>query len=411
MNKEKDRMKNVKGVIQKNKTVPILIKLILYSLAGFILSNLIVTKTAADGWNIFGKGRYGMNTNQEERQILRLVDEKSDRDVIGVAWSPDGKSIATTALGQQVTIWDAATLAIRHKLDQGYNGSGEDNITFSPDSQYLASGLSTINLWKVEDGTLKNKFIATHVFPGVPQRIGIKSLRFSPTGKMLVAAYRGEKNIVIAYLVDDGKIAWNYEPQRTIGNPGLKTPLAFTPDGKYIIIGTDEGGNEDYNLKRFCRILILDAQSGVLARSIDDIHVMAPTALALSPNGQWVATSTATGNERSTFNKKTQQWVNVVNKDPVRIWNLETGKLVKELPVQSHVRYLVFSRDGKYLFGAKDEIKTHLTLAVWDISSGKMMQEIKSTFVPMGLSVSPDGKRLAVACQDNLSIYEIMTNN
>jgi len=75
--------------------------------------------------------------------------------------------------------------------------------------------------------------------------------------------------------------------------------------------------------------------------------------------------------------------------------------------VKSRVRYLIFSRDGKYLIGAKDQVKTHLTLAVWDVTSGKMVQEIRSDHVPMILAVNPDGKQMAAACQSKLSIYEI----
>lgn len=395
-----------------NRTVSILLRFVLYSLAGLILSNLIVTETAADGWNIFGKGRYGMNTNQEERQIIRLVDEKSDRDVIGVAWGPDGKSIATTELPMQVTIWDASTLSIRHKLNQGYKGGGHDNITFSPDRQYLASGLSTINVWKVADGTLKTTLVAPHVSPGIPQVIGVRSLRFSPDGKMLVVAYDGETQVVIAYRLADREIIWSYEPKRTLepqrrGSPLITTPLAFTPDGKRVILGTRERGGDDVNLRTLCRILVLDAETGEFLRSIEDIHVMAPMALAISPDGKWVATGTSTGTKSQTNNFKTMQTVTVDNKDPVRIWNLETGKLVRELPVQSPVRYLVFSRDGKYLFGSKVEYKTHLSLAVWDVSSGKMLQEVRRNFEPMGLAVSPDGRQLAAACMDKLTIYEI----
>jgi len=384
-------------------------------LAGFILSNLIVTKTAADGWNIFGKGRYGMNTNQEERQILRLVDEKSDRDVIGVAWSPDGKSIATTELPMQVTIWDATTLSIRHKLNQGYKGRGHDNITFSPDNQYLASGLKTVNVWKVADGTQKTTLIAPHVSTLAPQDIGVRSLRLSPDGKILVVAYEGATQVVIAYRIADGEIAWSYEPKRTLepqrrGSPLLKTPLVFTPDGKRVIFGTVEYGGDDVNLRDLSRILVLDAATGEFLRSIEDIHVMAPTALAISPDGKWVATGTSTGTKSQTNNFKTRQTVTVDNKDPVRIWNLETGKLVRELPVQSPVRYLVFSRDGKYLFGSKVEYKTHLSLAVWDVATGKMLQEVRRNFEPMGLAVSPNGRQLAAACMDKLTIYEIETS-
>jgi len=281
----------------------------------------------------------------------------------------------------------------------------------------VASGLSTVNVWKVADGTLHTTLIAPHIIPGTQQPVGIKSLRFSPDGRMLVVAYSGEKQIVIAYRIADGKIVWTYlpklnlEPKRTKGTTHLTTPLRFTPDGKFVVFGTVDYIGHDFNMRQLSSVLLLDAKSGKYLHSIDDIHTELPTALTLSQDGKWVATGTGTGDKYSTFDRKTNKWVDIVNSDPVRIWNLETGKLVKELPVLSGLMYLAFSQDKKYLFGAKSDFKTHLTLAVWDVELGKMVQEVKSNPAPMGLAVSPDGKRLAAACQGKFSIYEITTSN
>lgn len=253
--------------------------------------------------------------------------------------------------------------------------------------------------------------IAPHITPDVPKYVGVEALRFSPDGKMLVVVYEGDKRIVIAYRNADGQIAWAYEPQKIIQKSNisllLTTPLVFTPDGRYAILGTGEQGGPDVNLRRLSRLLILNAESGEFVRSIDDIHSDSPTALALSSDGKWVATGTSTGVKDQTTNLKTYKTVTFDNQDPVRIWSVDTGKLVRELPVSSRVWSLAFSCDGKYLFGAKSEIRTHLTLAVWDVESGKMVQEIKNNPGPMSLAVSPDCKRIAAACQNKLSIYEI----
>ena len=353
------------------------------------------------------QGKYKTTTNHEERQITRPINEKSI-DNSAVDWSPDGKSIATAGDPMQVTIWDSVSLSIRHQLNQGVRDWGGGNITFSPDSKYLASGLGAVNVWNVADGTLQATLIAPHITTHKPQYRGIESLCYSPDGRMLVVVYTGDKQIVIAYRIADGKVAWTYEPQltlepqRTKGSPLLTTPLVFTPDGKRVIFSTGEWSGYDVNLKWLSRILLLDAESGEFLRSIDDIHMNIPTALALSHDGKWVATGTSTGERYQRTNKKTHQVVTFENKDPVRIWNVATGKLVRELPVHSRVWSLAFSQDGKYLFGATRDIN------VWDTESGKMVQVMKSNPEPMSLALSPDGKRLAAACQSKLSIYEIM---
>ena len=83
-------------------------KFILYFLAVLILSIPIATKAVADDENIFLKGWHAMTKNHKERQIVRLIDEKKDDVIKAVAWSPDGKSIATVGeLPASVAIWDA----------------------------------------------------------------------------------------------------------------------------------------------------------------------------------------------------------------------------------------------------------------------------------------------------------------
>ena len=346
-------------------------------------------------------------TNDEERRIIRLVNEKSV-DNSAVDWSPDGKLIATAGDPMQVTIWDSVSLSIRHQLNQGIRDWGGDRITFSPDSQYLASGLGAVNVWNVTNGTLQATLVAPHITSHKSQYRGIESLCFSPDGRMLVVVYTGDKQIVIAYRIADGKVAWTYEPQLTLepqrikGSPLLTTPLVFTPDGKRVIFCTGEWSGYDVKLKWLSRILLLDAESGEFLRSIDDIHMNDTTALALSRDGKWVATGTSTGEKYQRTDKKTHQVVTFDNNDPVRIWDVETGELVRELPVHSRVWSLAFSRDGKYLFGATRNIN------VWNAESGKMVQEISSNPEPMSLALSPNGKRLAAACQNKLSIYEII---
>ncbi len=343
----------------------------------------------------------------EEHKIIRRVNERSvDNSVVD--WSPDGKSIATAGDLRHVTIWNSVSLSVRHQLNQDYNSQEVYNIAFSPDSQYLASGLGAVKVWKVADGTLQATLIAPHIKLHKPQYRGIESLRFSPDGRMLVVVYTGDKRTVIAYRIADGQVAWTYEPKLTLepqrikGSPLLTTPLVFTPDGKRVIFCTGEWGGYDVNLKWLSRIILLDAESGEFLRSIDDIHMYHPTALALSRDGKWVATGTSTGDKYWRTDKKTNQAITFDNNDPIRIWNVETGELVKELPVHSRVWSLVFSGNGKYLFGATRDIN------VWDTESGKMVQEIKSSPEPMSLAISPDGKRLAAACQNKLSIYEII---
>ncbi len=348
-------------------------------------------------------------SNHNQHAVLKFIkDQKSaDDGLTAVAWSPDGKSIAAAGENRHVAVWNSQSLSSTLQLDQANKGGGYSNVAYSPDGRYLASGLSTVDIWEAASGTLHVRLVAPHVTPGVPQPISIKSVVFSPDGKTLVVGYDGVTWKVIAYRVDDGKMLWSYQPQRIIGTPIISAPVVFSPDGVFVLVGTGEHGGDEVNKKPLARLLFLDAQSGVFRRSIDDIHIDRPTALAISRDGKWIATGTSTGTANTTKNLITQQWVTVDNKDPVRIWDFNSGQLIKELPVKSRVWSLAFSADSKYVIGAKNvERPASMTLAVWDVDSGAMLQEIKNSSGPMGLAVSPDGKRIAAVGENKLSLYE-----
>jgi WD40 repeat protein len=383
--------------------------LLLYFMAVVILSTLAAINTlAAEDKNIFQKVWSGMTGNK----MLKLVDEKENRDSEAIAWSPDGKLIGVTGVTTDATIWDFPKLAIRYNQKNIPSDGMRNGITFSPDGQYVASGEDIVNVWNASDGTLYRSLIAPHITPGKPQPIYVEGMSFSPDGKMLVVAFGGtEKKNTVAFSVEDGKVLWTYEPEGLMGKkPSITTSVVFSPDGSMVFLGTYEHGGPEVNLKRISRILYLDAKTGQMVRSIDEIHTEQAWALTISRDGKQIATGTSTGSKGGSQNRLTNKWISYENKDPVRVWDMETGKLVKELPVESCVDSLAFSKDGKYLFGAKYDIHKNMTIRVWDVKSGGVVQDVECDPNPMCLSVSPEGRYLAAACQSKICIYEIKTD-
>jgi WD40 repeat protein len=387
----------------------LMVLILLFQTTGIVL--------AAEDKNIFQKVWSGMTGNK----ILKLINEKKDRDSEAIAWSPDGKQISVTGEFFGTTLWNFPEMTVRYNLkNTDSNGNSKtfspdgQHVTFSPDGQYFTSGMKIINIWKTSIGTLYKTLIAPFITPGKPQPDEIKGMNFSPDGKILVAAFGGSrknKDSIVAFNVEDGKILWTHEPEGLMGRKTIiTTSVVFSPDGSIVFLGTYDVGGFNTDLKDISRILYLDAKTGQMVRSIDEIHTEEARALAVSRDGKLLATGTSTGDKGATQNLITHKWVSYDNKDPVRVWDIETGKLIKELPVESHVWSLAFSKDGRYLFGAKSDMHKHMGLRVWDIKSGEVVQEVECDPNPMSLSVSSDGRHLAAACQSKICIYEIKTD-
>jgi len=151
--------------------------------------------------------------------------------VDSMALSPDGKTLATGSADGKVRLWDMAT---RRQLQLGHPGIGQggpvNSVAFSLDGKTLASGSAdeTVQLWDM----------ATRQPIGLPlvngQAAGIDSMAFSPGGKTLATG-----NV-------DGTIwLWDVTTRKQIGGPftghgGSVTSVAFSPDGKTLASSSDD---------------------------------------------------------------------------------------------------------------------------------------------------------------------------
>jgi WD40 repeat protein len=102
-------------------------------------------------------------------------------DVKSIAFSPDGKLLASSSDDETIRLWDVATGQTVGKPLQGHSGP-VNSVAFSPDSKLLASGGSgkTIRLWDVVTGQAVGKPLEGH-------SSSVTSVAFSPDGKLLAS--------------------------------------------------------------------------------------------------------------------------------------------------------------------------------------------------------------------------------
>jgi WD40 repeat protein len=268
-------------------------------------------------------------------------------DVDAVAYSPDGKMIATAAddpndKGGRLVIWSRSG----QKRVTWNDGSFVDSLAFSPDGKTIASGDidGHVRLWNVVTGAQ-----ATTWNDGS----AVDSLAFSPDGTTVAT---GDA---------DGHVSlWDVATgtATTHDDSSSVTSLAFSPDGDTLAIGSAGG--------------VLEVEDMANGRYGDGSDGFALNGMAFSPNGKMLVTGDANGNVVSWDIENLPD--SVLNHGAV--WN--DGRTA--------VYSVAFSPDGKTVATGDDDAHVRL----WDVATGADVTRTDGSAVN-GVAFSPDGKTLA----------------
>lgn len=313
----------------------------------------------------------------DEKHLLRTFKGHT-KEVTDVAFSPDGKCLASSSRDASVRIWDTATGKELQTLKKAH-GFMAQCVAFSPDGKWLATGGwdATVRLWDPATGRKVRDLEAS----GYEDDI-VYSVAFSPDSKKVIAVGQlvaaGFDEPILIWDVAGGNLERKLDSKITNG----LFSVAFNPDRRVFATASYHSG-----------IRVWNAATGRVVRALrwdKDATMDAVSQIVFSRDGKMLASA---GDDRM-----------------IRLWDVETGKELRKLEGHSgaqgkgiargqSVTSVAFSPDGKMLASAA---AFENTVRLWDVAKGQQLRTIKAhTGTVTRVVFHPGGKTLATASEDH----------
>ncbi|KAF7975275.1 hypothetical protein HWV62_10164 [Athelia sp. TMB] len=323
--------------------------------------------------------------------------EGHTHEVSAVAYSPNGRRIASASLDGTIRVRDTETGEELWAPFQRHS-KAVLSIAYSPSGRHIVSGSfdDTVQIWDSETGEAVGESPFKHY-------AGVNCVTYSSDGMhILSCAING---LVRIWNVQTGKAG---TPPIEGKGDYLSTPtwcVAYSPDGLHIVVGYDNTG----------KINVYDTETGGAVGPSLKGHSGRVNCIVYSPDGTRIA-SCSLDNTIRLWDAKTRQAVGVLKghagpvlsvaysldgarlvsgsqDKAIRVWDVATRNLIGE-PLKGHgggVRSVAYSPDGAHIVSGSSDF----TVRVWGAdavefqTAGTTWQESSNTF--LSIAYSPNG--------------------
>ena len=282
--------------------------------------------------------------------------EGHTRGVISIAFSLDGRRIASGSRDKTIKLWETET-GNPVRTFQGHNEE-VTSVAFSPDARWIASAArdKTIKIWDTSTDMVRTLGIDSSERPVVT---------FSPDGRSIATGS-----------LDGALNVWDVATLslvRTFQTDGGVFSATFSSDGRWL--AASRGKN----------VIVWEVLTGEVVHTLEG-HQLNVLSIAFSPDNRRLASASAD--------------------ETVKLWDISTAKPVLTFTFSKHqgsVVFVAFSPDANSIVSGGDSDNL---IILWDAATGKTNHMFEGEGLLTCVAASIDGKWIASGVDRNIKLWE-----